>query len=177
MNATYYLHTFLRDFHSKKDLPTFLVDQSRQVKKFDDKHRIPQPAAVPSSSVAAALPLSSKVAAALPPSSKIAAALPSADASKPSPSPVPAVSSDLNISGQPSTVLPSLQKQRHLPLLTRLASPGPGPKTMAIATEKWSFAAAARLGKIRIPLEEDDMDVDIVLDLKGKGKQKETKRK
>ena len=147
-----------------------MVDQTRRVKKFDDKHRIPQPAAVPSSLVAVALP--------------------SAGSSNPSPV--------LNVSGPQTTVIPripqpaavpmskvaaALPSPAHIPspqkrpLPTRMASPGPGPKTMAAAAANWSFVTAARLGRIRTPREEDDMNVDVVLDPKGKGKQKETKRK
>ena len=142
----------------KKDLATFLVDQTRRVKKFDEKHRIPQPATVPQPAAV--------------PSPRVTAALPSAGSSNPTPV--------LNVSDAPMTVIPQIpqpaaaQKQR---LPNRMASPGPGPKTMAAAAAKWSFMTAARLGKIRTPREEDDMDVDVVLDPKGKGKQKERKRK
>ena len=129
----------------------------------------PRPSLPHQQSLQPSLPPSSTVTAALPPSSTVTVALPSADASKPSPAPVPVV--------PVVPVIPSPQKQRHLPLLAHLASPGPGPKTMVAAVANWSFTSAAHLGVILKPLEEDDMDVEVVLDPKGKGKQKETKRK
>ena len=187
INASFYLHTFLRDFRTKKDHPSFLIDQSRRVKKFDQKHSIPTPAAVPN----------------------VIEAVPSAAASNPvtlprvvvNPSPaapthlpvVPVVPSERNIAAAHSNIIFSPNKRRLVPFprSPRLASPGPGPKTMAIAAATSSFVSAARRGDIRRPRGDSTLesDVDVPrppkadLDPKGKGKQrddgglKERKRK